>query len=120
MDELERSINLVAVTSPDLQMPKVIIHRAPIVHTPVGSASSGMICWQPDTNARLRVFGFVGTDLSIGNYFGPPIFAGIPFEKAPVLKASIDIYVSDNKAYSKSVVGSYPFKVEMSDFSNPC
>ena len=36
----EGGVDLVAVTSPDLQMPNVIVHVARMVHTPVGSAPS--------------------------------------------------------------------------------
>ena len=46
----EAGVDLVAVTSPDLQMPNVIVHLGRMVNTPVGSAPSGMIFWQPDTN----------------------------------------------------------------------
>lgn len=115
----EGGIDLVAVTSPNLPMPNVIVHLGRMVNTPVGSAPSGMIFWQPDTNAAPLIFGFVGHDESVGSYFGPNIFAGTPFEQAPVLKASIDINISSNKAVSKCMVGDYTFEVEMSDFSEP-
>jgi hypothetical protein len=115
----EGGIDLVAVTSPDLQMPNVIVHLGRMVNTPAGNAASGMILWQPDAAAMPAVMGFVSTDETVGAYFGPNIFAGTPFEQAPVLKATIDIQVSDTKAYSKCVVGDYTFEVEMSDFSDP-
>ncbi|MFN8288866.1 MAG: hypothetical protein U0U70_01290 [Chitinophagaceae bacterium] len=115
----EGGVDLAAVTSPDLQMPNVIVHLGRIVHTPVGSAPSGMIFWQPDPKGMPAVFGFVGTDEKVGSYFGPNIFAGTPFENAPVLNATIDIQISDGKAISKCVVGDYTFEVEMSDFSEP-
>lgn len=115
----EGGVDLVAVTSPDLQMPNVIIHLGRMVHTPVGSAPSGMIFWQPDTNAAPEVFGFVGTDAKVGGYFGPNIFAGTPFEQAPVLNASIEITIGKDKATSKCVVGNYTFEVELTDFSDP-
>lgn len=115
----EGGIDLVAVTSADLQMPNVIIHLGRMVNTPVGNAPSGMIFWQPDPNAAPLVFGFVGTDETVGAYFGPNIFAGTPFENAPALKAAIDIQIGSDKAYSKCVVGEYTFEVEMSDFSAP-
>jgi hypothetical protein len=115
----EGGIDLVAVTSPDLQMPNVILHLGRMVNTPVGNAPSGMIFWQPDTNAAPLVFGFVGTDAKVGAYFGPNIFAGTPFEAAPVLAATIDINITADKAVSKCVVGDYTFEVEMSDFSEP-
>lgn len=115
----EGGIDLVAVTSADLQMPNVIVHIGRMVSTPVGSAPSGMIFWQPDPNAAPLVFGFVSTDETVGAYFGPKIFAGTPFENAPVLNATIDIQVNDGNAYSKCVVGDYTFEVEMSDFTEP-
>ena len=115
----KNGINLAALTSADLQSPNIIIHLGHIVHTPVGSAPSGMILWQPDPTAAPKVIGFVGTDLLVGNYFGPHIFAGTLFETVPVLKASIDIHIGGQNAYSKCVVGTYTFEVEMSDFSSP-
>ncbi|MBP6215623.1 MAG: hypothetical protein KA399_05415 [Chitinophagaceae bacterium] len=115
----EGGIDLTAVTSPDLQMPNVIVHLGRMVNTPVGNAPSGMIFWQPDTNAMPLVFGFVGTDAKVGAYFGPNIFAGTPFEAAPVLNASIDIQIGEKSAYAKCVTGDYTFEVEMSEFSEP-
>lgn len=115
----EGGVDLAAVTSPDLQMPNVIIHLGRMVNTPVGNAPSGMIFWQPDPKGMPAVFGFVGTDEKVGSYFGPNIFAGTPFENAPVLKAVIDINITADKAVSKCVVGDYTFEVEMGDFSEP-
>ena len=115
----EGGIDLAAVTSPDLQMPNVIVHLGRMVNTPVGNAASGMILWQPDPNAMPAVMGFVSTNAEVGKYFGPNIFAGTPFEQAPVLEAKIDIHITSDKAISTLVVGSYTFVVEMSDFSEP-
>lgn len=115
----EGGIDLVAVTSPDLQMPNLIVHLGSMVSTPVGSAPSGMVLWQPDPNAMPAVMGFVSTNEEVGKYFGPNIFAGTPFEQAPVLNATISIDITASKAISKCVVGDYTFEVEMSDFTNP-
>jgi hypothetical protein len=115
----EGGIDLVAVTSPDLQMPNVIVHLGRIVNTPVGNAPSGMIFWHPDPTAMPLVMGFVSTDEEVGNYFGPNIFAGTPFENAPVLTATIDISISADKAVARCVAGGHTFEVEMSDFSDP-
>jgi len=115
----EGGIDLVAVTSANLQMPNVIIHLGRMVNTPVGNAASGMILWQPDPAAMPAVMGFVSTDETVGKYFGPNIFAGTPFEQAPVLNATFDIQISADKAVSKCVVGNFTFEVEMSDFTEP-
>lgn len=115
----EGGIDLVAVTSPDLQMPNLIVHLGRMVNTPAGNAASGMILWQPDPNGMPAVMGFVSTNEEVGKYFGPNIFAGTPFEQAPVLNAAIDIEITADKATSKCVVGDYTFEVEMSDFSAP-
>ncbi|MES1221336.1 MAG: hypothetical protein ABUT20_37895, partial [Bacteroidota bacterium] len=111
----EGGVDLVAVTSPDLQMPNVIVHLGRMVTTPVGNAASGMIFWQPDPTANPLVMGFVSTDEKVGSYFGPNIFAGTPFEAAPTLQATIEIKMDEKCAYSKCVVGDYTFEVEMSD-----
>ncbi len=115
----EGGIDLVAVTSPDLQMPNVIVHLGRMVNTPVGSAPSGMILWQPDPNAMPAVMGFVSTNPEVGKYFGPNIFAGTPFEQAPVLDATIEINITADKAISKCVVAGHTFEVEMSYFGEP-
>lgn len=115
----EGGIDLVAVTSPDLQMPNVIVHLGRMVSTPVGDAPSGMVLWQPDAAAPPAVMGFVSTKQEVGKYFGPNIFAGTPFEQAPVLDAKIDIRIDVDKAVSKLEVNGYVFEVEMSDFSDP-
>lgn len=115
----EGGIDLVAVTSPELQMPNVIIHLGRMVNTPVGNAPSGMILWQPDPNSLPLVMGFVSTDEKVGKYFGPNIFAGTPFENAPVLTATIEMNITSDKAISKCVVGGFTFEVELSDLSEP-
>lgn len=115
----EGGVDLVAITSPDLQMPNVIVHLGRMVNTPVGNAPSGMLFWQPDTNAAPLVFGFVGTDAEVSSYFGPHIFAGTPFETAPLLDATIDIKITETSAYAKCAVSGYTFEVELSDFSAP-
>jgi hypothetical protein len=55
----------------------------------------------------------------VGRYFGPNIFAGTPFEQAPVLSGFVQIDIAGDKAYSKCSVGGHVFEVEMSDFSDP-
>ena len=115
----EGGIDLAAVTTPDLKMPNIIVHLGRMVNTPVGSAASGMILYQPDSNANPVVMGFVSTNEKVGKYFGPNIFADTPFEHAPVLTATFNISITADKAISKCTVGDYTFEVEMSDFSDP-
>lgn len=115
----EGGIDLAAVTDPELQMPNVIVHLGRMVNTPAGNAPSGMIFWQPDTNAAPLVFGFVGASATVGAYFGPNIFAGTPFENAQVLDATIEIEITETTAYAKCVTGGYTFEVAMSNFSAP-
>ncbi len=87
----EGGVDLVAATRAGLPMPNVIVHLARMVHTPVGSAPAGMLLYQPDATQPPLAMGFVSTDLKVAAYFGPNIFAGTPFEKAPALKAHIEI-----------------------------
>ena len=115
----EGGIDLAAVTSPDLQMPNIIVHLARMVNTPVGSAASGMVLYQPDPAGMPAVMGFVSTDAEVGKYFGPNIFAGTPFEQAPVLDASIHIELTADKAIAKLETSGFTFEVEMSDFTEP-
>lgn len=115
----EGGIDLVAVTSPELQMPNVIVHLGRMVNTPVGNAASGMILWQPDPNAAPAVMGFVSTSEKVGQYFGPNIFADTPFEQAPVLDAKINIDITKSQAVATCIVGDFTFEVTMKNFSDP-
>ena len=115
----EGGIDLAAVTSADLQMPNLIVHLGRMVNTPVGSAASGMILWQPDPTAMPAVMGFVSTNKEVGEYFGPNIFAGTPFEQAPVLDGTINIEITADNATATCVVSGYTFEVEMTDFTAP-
>jgi hypothetical protein len=115
----EGGIDLVALTSPDQQMPNIIVHLGRMVNTPVGNAASGMILWQPDPTAAPLVMGFVSTNAAVGKYFGPNIFADTPFEQAPVLDANIDITIEATNAKAILKVQGFVFEVEMSDFSAP-
>jgi hypothetical protein len=89
----EGGFDLVALTQAGLPMPNVIVHVARMVHTPVGSAPAGMVLIPGPTGAP-QVMGFVSPDAKVASYFGPKIFAGTPFENAPVLQGSIDITTS--------------------------
>jgi hypothetical protein len=71
--------------------PNLIVHVARMVNTPVGSAPAGMILVQSDPGAPPELMGFVSPDPAVGAYFGPKIFAGTPFENAPVLEAQISV-----------------------------
>lgn len=115
----EGGVDLVAVTQAGLQMPNVIVHVARVVHTPVGSAPSGMIFWQPDPAAAPAVMGFISTDLNVGKYFGPNIFAGTPFEQAPVLQASITVETSTESAVAKIAVAGFKIESRLSGLAAP-
>jgi hypothetical protein len=109
----EGGVDLVAVTQAGLAMPNVIIHVARMVHTPAGSAPSGMILYQPDPAGAPAVIGFISQDAQVGAYFGPKIFAGTPFEQAPVLAAEITVETGAGRASSRVKVGDHLFEVEM-------
>lgn len=111
----EGGVDLVALTKPGLAMPNVIMHVARMVHTPVGSAPSGMVLYQPDPAGPPAVMGFISHDPKVGAYFGPNIFAGTPFEAAPALAAQIDVHHIERpaSATSRIKVGDYLFEVEL-------
>jgi len=116
----EGGVDLVAMTKEGLQMPNVIFHVARMVHTPGGSAPSGMILWQPDADKPPVVAGFVSTDANVGAYFGPNIFAGTPFEKAPASVAEITITydAAEKTATSKAKVGDHTFEATFSNIGD--
>lgn len=73
-------------------MPDVVVHFARMVHTPVGAAPAGLLVIPGEGNpARPRIIGFVSPDPKVAAYFGPNIFAGTPFEHAPVLVGQIEV-----------------------------
>jgi hypothetical protein len=111
----EGGVDLVGATQAGLAMPNLIVHVARLVHTPIGSAPSGLIFWQPDPSAAPLVMGYVCTDPTIGAYYGPNIFAGTPFEQAPVLKANIQVEMSGGVATTRVEVPGFVFETSMSN-----
>ncbi|HVV82612.1 MAG TPA: hypothetical protein VHE35_06010 [Kofleriaceae bacterium] len=109
----EGGVDVAGMTEPGLQMPNVIVHVAKVVHTPVGSAPSGMIFYQPDPKAQPVVMGFVSTDPKVAAYFGPNIFAGTPFEGAPALTGAIDVSWTGDGYSTHTEVGGHVFDVTM-------
>jgi hypothetical protein len=114
----EGGVDLIAKTSAELEMPNVIVHVARMVHTPVGSAPSGMIFWQPDPAASPRAFGFVSSDPTVGAYFGSHIFKGTPFEGAPVIEGKIAIDITADRATARVEVPGFVFESKLSGFSD--
>ena len=115
----EGGVDIVGVTDKNLKMPNVILHVAKMVNTPVGSAPSGMVLYQPDSTKPPVVMGFVSTNKTVGAYFGPKIFAGTPFEKAPILDATFDIKYDAKTATAKVVVAGHTFEATITDLGNP-
>jgi hypothetical protein len=106
----EAGVDLVALTpgnkQPDIsEQPNIIVHVARMVHTPIGSAPSGLVLIQTDLTKPPSVMGYVCTDATIGAYYGPKIFAGTPFEHAPVLIASIEITESADSVGAIITIG---------------
>jgi hypothetical protein len=111
----EGGVDLVGLTQENISSPNVIVHVARMVHTPVGSAPAGMILWQPEAHAAPLVCGFVSTDATVGAYFGANIFAGTPFENAPVLVASIDITHSGNQSTARVETSGFVFELSLQE-----
>jgi hypothetical protein len=110
----EGGVDLVALSNENVPMPNVIVHVARMVHTPIGSAPSGMILL-PDEAGAPKVMGFVSTNKEIGDYFGANIFAGTPFESAPTLIG--DISVETNVTFARAIIKieGYEIVLELSD-----
>lgn len=94
-------------------MPNLIVHVARMVHTPIGSAPSGMVLWQPDPKGPPAVIGFVSSDPKLAAWFGPHIFAGTPFENAPALVGRIETQIGEGRASSRVEVAGHRFEVTM-------
>lgn len=114
----EGGVDLVAMTSANLSAPNVIMHVARMVHTPVGSAPSGIVFWQPDAEAAPLVMGFVSTDATVGAYFGPHIFAGTPFEHAPVLLAEMSFEIAESVVAARVAVAGFVFESRLAQLQN--
>lgn len=110
----EGGVDLLGCTAPGLPMPNAIIHVARMVHTPRGSCPAGMIFWQPDPAAAPVLFGFITTDLAVGAYFGPTMFAGTPFEQAPVLKANISTTIDGHGGNARVEVNGHLIETSLS------
>lgn len=112
----EGGVDLVALSNENLPMPNVIVHIARMVHTPIGSAASGMILL-PNADGTPKVMGFVSTNKAVGDYFGANIFAGTPFENAPTLVGEINVEVNFPeiaKVFAK--IEGYEIVLELGEF----
>lgn len=110
----EGGADLVALSNENMPMPNLIVHVARIVHTPVGSAPSGMILL-PDENGMPKVMGFVSTKKEVSDYFGANIFAGTPFEFAPTILADIVIENGTGSATATVKIEGYEIVLELSE-----
>ena len=112
----EGGVDLIALSNENVPMPNVIVHIARMVHTPVGSAPSGMILI-PDETGMPKVMGFVSTKKAVGDYFGKNIFAGTPFETAPTLVGDIAVEIDYPQLAKVTVkIDGYEIISELSDF----
>jgi hypothetical protein len=57
------------------------------------------------------------SDATIGACYGPKIFAGTPFEGAPVLSAEIEIVETADAASAKVVIDGFVVEIRLSDLS---
>lgn len=110
----EGGVDLAALSNENIPMPNVIVHVARMVHTPVGSAPSGMILL-PDEAGAPKVMGFVSTDRKIGDFFGANIFGGTPFESAPTLLGEISIENDSDSAKAFVNVEGFKIVLELSN-----
>jgi hypothetical protein len=113
----EGGVDLVALSNENMPMPNVIVHIARMVHTPVGSAASGMILL-PDESGMPKVMGFVSTDKLVGDYFGKNVFAGTPFESAPTILGEISVEITYPNLPKVTVnIEGYEIVLELSELS---
>ncbi len=114
----EGGVDLVALTLEGLEMPNVIVHFARMVHTPEGSAPSGMILL-PNEDGTPKIMAFVSESEKVGDYFASNIFAGTPFEQAPAMVGSIQVDVDfPNSTQARIQVGGFDVQMTLSDFGD--
>jgi len=114
----EDGVDVMGMTEAGLPGPNVIVHVAGMVHTPDGSAPSGLIFYQPDPKGAPEVMGFLSSDPKVAAYFGPNIFAGTPFEQAPALEGEITVTSTDDGITAHAEVGGHSFDVRLSDLAD--
>lgn len=117
----EGGVDLAGSTSSATEEPNVIVHVARLVQTPIGSAPAGMLVIPDVTNLSGSpvLVGFISTDTSVAGYFGPHIFAGTPFENAPVFKADIEVVTRPDWASVRVAVGDFVIETKLEDLSAP-
>lgn len=113
----EGGVDLIGMTDGFLERPNVIMHVARMVHTPVGSAPSGMIFWQPDPTAAPLVCGFVSSDPAVATYLANRIFVGTPFEGAPAVLGTVTVDISAEHVSARMEIPGFIFKSHLSEFS---
>lgn len=91
----------------------IIIHVAAMVHTPVGSAPSGMILVQESSDQAPSIMAFISENLKVANYFGPNVFADTPFENAPALEARISVTHNEHSCAADITIGETSIQVTM-------
>lgn len=112
-------VDAVLFTQEGLPMPNVLVHTAQAVNTPIGSTPAGMLIFNPELTETPKYFGFICEDEEIGRYFGPHIFAGTPFENAPVIKAAIEVKQDfPNSAVTRITIGDDVIEMALSDFDD--
>ena len=107
----EGGVDLVALSNDKMEMPNVIVHLARMVHTPVGSAPSGMLLL-PNEDGTPKVMGFISTSKVVGDYFAATIFAGTPFEQAPTIVGNITV-TTDMPNFAEVTVKIEGFEVHL-------
>jgi hypothetical protein len=114
-----QGVDAVLFTQEGLPMPNILIHTARMVHTPFGAAAAGMLIFNPDLAEQPKYFGFLCEEEQIGRYFGPYIFAGTPFEKAPMIKAKLEITAKfPTAARTKVTIGKDVIELNLSEFDD--
>jgi len=114
----EGGVDLVALSNDKMEMPNVIVHLARMVHTPVGSAPSGMLLL-PNEDGTPKVMGFISTDKTVGDYFAKNVFAGTLFEQAPTIVGEISVHTDiPNVAEVTVKIEGFEVHLKLSNFGD--
>lgn len=105
--------------TPDSPLPNVLVHTARVVSTPMGICKAGMILINPENKEMPDFVGFVAEDVELGQYFGPKIFKGTPFEGAPVHQAEMNFEIDfPGKVVCTVKAAGHTIELELSEFDN--
>lgn len=100
----ENGVDITASTEENGRQPNLIVHAVRTVFTPVGSGAAGLILFTPlhatqpsPHGTQPSLLGIITTNAEAGRYCASHIFAGTPFEDAPILEGEVRVEPAEER-----------------------